>query len=121
MPPNARASWRSLRPLPYVSAASKKVMPRSYASRSSVTASSSLFLPHQSVAMVQRPNPISETEMLVEGKILWCMVVGRWSLAQALGGVHGEVRDDHVRSGAANREERFHHRAVEIEPATLSG
>jgi len=63
------ASWISLRPLPYVSAASKSVMPSDSASRIIATASSSVMLPHQPVEVVQRPNPTVLTVTSVFGNV----------------------------------------------------
>src|SRR5690242_11469479 len=73
-PRNASASWRSARPFPYASAASKNVMPCSSSARRSMsTASASVLSPHQPVEMVHVPNPTSLTRMSVPGKVLYFM------------------------------------------------
>src|SRR5438105_15356202 len=74
-PSNACASMRSARPLPYVSAASKKVTPcLSCARRSIATASSSLRSPHQPVDSVHVPKPTSDTVTSAPGKFLYLIV-----------------------------------------------
>src|SRR3990170_8561481 len=55
--PRASASIVSPLPLPYVSAVSKKVTPRSYARRKRSIPCRSSSTPHQLVLTVQRPNP----------------------------------------------------------------
>src|SRR5205085_12640522 len=71
-PSNACASMRAARPLPYVSAASKKVTPcLSCARRSIATASASLRSPHQPVDSVQVPKPTSDTLTSAPGKFLY--------------------------------------------------
>src|SRR4029077_15835720 len=51
----------SLNPLPYVSAASKRVTPRSNALCMSAIASPSVKFPHQPVEIVHKPKPTSLT------------------------------------------------------------
>ncbi len=120
----ALASCSSLRPLPYVSAASKSVMPRSAAARSISIASSSLLSPHQPVAVVQRPKPTSLTVTSLRGYVRYLMR-GPSPSASPTPHHHGTVRaryaDDFERVGAWIAEYFEHPEAYRVVPDVRPG
>src|SRR4051812_48181545 len=82
-------------------------------------ASASVFSPHHPVEMVQVPKPTSLTRMSVPGKTRYFMIASWKNSAQQARCCGGEIRDDHIRSRAANAEQALHHHALTIDPATL--
>src|SRR5687767_5445374 len=98
----------------------------SSALRRSAIASASVFSPHQPVEIVHVPKPTSLMVTPLVGRMRVFMSnppnatsASRAVRAQALRRVHGKIGDDHVGAGATNADERLHHRAISIYPATL--
>src|SRR5688500_16267547 len=98
----------------------------SSALRISAIASASLFSPHQPVATVHVPKPTSLTATPLVGRmrVFIASSFGSAAGSEALGAqtlrrFGGEIGDDHVRAGAPDADQRFHHRPVTVDPSTL--
>src|ERR1700722_2034665 len=120
-PLNASASCCSLRPLPYVSAVSKKFTPwSSNARRMMAIASASLISPHHPVETVHVPNPTSLTRTSVPGNVRYRMLLPA-APPQHPRGRRGEISQNTIGPGPPDADQRLHHRPLAIDPSPLGG